>query len=77
VQKSGRTELLEMVAASEPIARKLRAIERAQWPIQFSHVIQPAQAFLVATIARKIDETIWVLCPSVHSQELLYESLLN
>ncbi len=66
-----------MVAASEPIARKLRAIERAQWPIQFSHVIQPAQAFLVATIARKIDETIWVLCPSVHSQELLYESLLN
>src|SRR5438552_18274393 len=66
-----------MVAASEPTARKLRAIERGQWPIQFSHVIQPAQAFLVATIARKIDETIWVLCPSVHSQELLYESLLN
>ncbi len=66
-----------MVAASEPIARKLRAIERAQWPIQFSHVIQPAQAFLVATIARKINETIWVLCPSVHFQELLYESLLN
>jgi transcription-repair coupling factor (superfamily II helicase) len=77
VQKLGFTELLEMVAASEPVARKLRAIERAQWPIQFSHVIQPAQAFLVATIARKIDETIWVLCPSVHSQELLYESLLN
>src|SRR6266478_3498508 len=66
-----------MVAASEPIARKLRAIERAQWPIQFSHVIQSAQAFLVATIARKIDTTIWVRCPSVHSQELLYESLLN
>src|SRR5256886_657124 len=66
-----------MVAASQPIARKLRAIERAQWPVQFSHVIQSAQAFLVATIARKIDETIWVLCPSVHSQELLYESLLN
>src|SRR5438876_605839 len=66
-----------MVAASEPTARKLRAIERGQWPIQFSHVIQPAQAFLVATIARKIDKTIWVLCPSVHSQELLYESLLN
>jgi len=66
-----------MVAASEPIARKLREIERAQLPVQFSHVIQPAQAFLVATIARKIDKTIWVLCPSVHSQELLYESLLN
>jgi transcription-repair coupling factor (superfamily II helicase) len=77
VQKSGRKELLEMVAASEPIARKLRAIDRAQWPVQFSHVTQPAQAFLVATIAHEIDKTIWALCPNVHSQELVYESLLN
>ncbi len=77
MQKPGSTDLLEIVAKSEPIARKLRAIERAQWPVQFSHVIEPAQAFLVATIASKIENTIWVLCPSVHSQELLYESLLN
>jgi transcription-repair coupling factor (superfamily II helicase) len=77
VEKSGRKELLEIVAASEPIARKLRAIDRAQWPVQFSHVTQPAQAFLVATIAHWINKTIWVLCPNVHSQELLYESLLN
>jgi transcription-repair coupling factor (superfamily II helicase) len=77
VEKSIRTELLEVIAASEPIARKLRAIERTQWPVRFSHVIQPAQAFLIATIARKIGKTIWVLCPSVHSQEMLYESLLN
>jgi transcription-repair coupling factor (superfamily II helicase) len=77
VQKPGRTELLEIVAKSEPIARKVREIKRAQWPVQFSHVIEPAQAFLVATIASKIESTIWVLCPSVHSQELLYESLLN
>ena len=66
-----------MVAASEPIAHKLRAIDGAQWPVQFSHVAQPAQAFLVATIAHEIDKTIWVLCPNVHSQELVYESLLN
>jgi len=77
VQKSGYAELLEIVAESEPIARKLRAIERVQWPVQFSHVVEPARAFLLATIASKIDKTIWVVCPSVHSQELLYESLLN
>ena len=77
MEKSIRVELLKIVAESESIARKLRAIERAQWPVQFSHVIQPAQAFLVAGIARKIDKTIWVLCPSVHSQESLYESLVN
>jgi transcription-repair coupling factor (superfamily II helicase) len=77
VEKSGRKELLEIASASEPIARKLRAINGAQWPVQFSHVTQPAQAFLVATIAHRIDKTIWVLCPNVHSQELVYESLLN
>ena len=77
MQKSRPKDLLKIVVASEPIARKLRAIGRAQWPVQFSHVTQPAQAFLVATIAQGIDKTIWVLCPNVHSQELIYESLLN
>ena len=81
-------EFLERVAASEPIAHKLKAIQRAEWPVRFSHVIQTGQAFLAAVLAnahrgRRIDKrqvadsTIWVLCPSVHSQELFYESLLN
>ena len=88
MEKSVRTELLERVAASEPIARKLAAIQKAVWPVQFSHVIQPAQPFLAAVIAsswhrlpvdhrQDVYATIWVLCPSVHSQELFYESLLN
>ncbi len=57
-------------------------------PCRFSHVIQPAQPFLTAVVAnachgRRLDEqdaaasTIWVLCPSVHSQEAFYESFLN
>src|ERR1700757_3875398 len=88
VEESIRAELLERVAASEPIARKLAAIQKAVWPGQFSHVIQPAQPFLAAVIAssgqrlpaddrQDVDSTIWLLCPSVHSQELVYESLLN
>src|SRR5438132_12943035 len=63
-------------------------MQKAQWLVQFSHVIQPAQPFLAAVIAsswhrlpaddrQDVDSTIWLLCPSVHSQELLYESLLN
>lgn len=82
------TVLLERVAASETIARKLDAIQRGQWPVRFSHVIQPAQSFLAAVLAnachdrrldkrRAADSIIWVLCPSVHSQEVFYESLLN
>jgi transcription-repair coupling factor (superfamily II helicase) len=77
VEKSTPGDLLTLVARSEPIAAKLRQIENRTWPIVFSHVIDSAQAFLVATIAHNIDKTIWVFCPSVHSQELLYESLLN
>src|SRR5881392_4221120 len=85
VEKSIGKQLLEIVAATEPIGRKLLALQQAQWPVRFSHVIQPAQPFLAAVIAqtlhrRPLDNrraTIWILCPSVHSQEVFYESLLN
>ena len=66
-----------MAAEADPISRKLRELESGRRPVAFSHVIEPAQAFLVAAIAGKIPETIWVLCPTVRSQELLFESLLN
>jgi transcription-repair coupling factor (superfamily II helicase) len=77
VEKSTPADLLTLVARSEPIAAKLRQIENRTWPVVFSHIVDSAQAFLVATIARNVDKTIWVFCPSVHSQELLHESLLN
>ena len=81
-------ELLERVAASDPIARKLAAIQSAQSLVQFSHAIEPAQPFLAAAIAyachrcaldsrQAANSTIWILSPSVHSQEVFYESLLN
>jgi transcription-repair coupling factor (superfamily II helicase) len=69
--------LLELAAKAEPIADKLRQIGQRIWPVAFSHAIEPAQSFLVATIARKIDTTIWVLAPSVRAQELFYEGLVN
>ena len=86
VEKSA--ELLERVATSDPIAHKLAAIQAAQSPLKFSHVIEPAQPFLAAVIAyvcqrrqldsgQAVDSTIWILSPSVHSQEMFYESLLN
>src|SRR5881397_441539 len=88
VEKSIGRQLLETVAATEPIGRKLDAIKKAAWPVRFSHVIESAQAFLAAVIVearqrraasdrQTADPTIWILCPSVHSQELFYESLLN
>jgi hypothetical protein len=75
VQKN--EDLLILVAESPSIASKLRQIEDKAWPVSFSHVIDSAQPFLVAALARKIHKPIWVLCPSVRAQELFYESLVN
>ena len=77
MERSIHDELLALAASAEPIAEKLRKIDNRTWPVAFSHVIESAQAFLVATIARKIDKTLWVLCPSARSQELFYEGLVN
>jgi len=65
------------VAGTEQISQKLRDVGKGARPVAFSHVTEPAQAFLVAAIAGEIRKTLWVLCPNVRSQELLYESLLN
>jgi len=52
VGRSKHEELLAAAASFEPIAQKLRKIDKHIWPVAFSHVIEPAQAFLVAAIAR-------------------------
>jgi transcription-repair coupling factor (superfamily II helicase) len=77
VEDSSRNPLSAVAAGAEPISQKLREIEQGARPVAFSHVTEPAQAFLVAAIAEEIRKTFWVLCPNVRSQELLYESLLN
>ena len=74
---STEDELPALVARAEPITRKLREIEERWYPVTFSHVIEPAQAFLVAAIVQAIPRTLWVICPSVRTQELLHESLVN
>ena len=70
-------ELLGAVVRSAPIAARLRAFREGQWPAAFSHVIVPAQAFLVAALATALEPSLWVICPDVRRQELLYEALLN
>ena len=77
MEKSTAEELLALVARSEPIARKLRQIGNPAGPVKFSHVVEAGQAFLIAALARNIDQTIWVLCPSVRAQDSLYDTLMN
>ena len=77
VERSTSGELLERVAQAEAIARKIAQIDKQRAPVKFSHVIAPAQAFLSAVIAQHVQETVWILCPSVRAQDSLYETILN
>ncbi|MFL6590969.1 MAG: DEAD/DEAH box helicase, partial [Chthoniobacterales bacterium] len=77
MEESAHDQLPSIVAQAGPISQKIRAIAGGLRPVTFSHVSEPAQALLVAALAREISKTIWILCPNIRSQELLYESLLN
>ena len=77
MEDSSSDSLPSIVARAESISQKLREIGKGARPVAFSHVTEPAQAFLVAAIASEVRKTFWILCPNVRSQELLYESLLN
>jgi transcription-repair coupling factor (superfamily II helicase) len=75
--EKNNTDLLAIAASAPPIASKLRRIEEANWPVAFSHVLDSAQPFLLAAIARTAEKPIWVICPSVRTQESFYETLVN
>ena len=77
MQEFTHEDLLEIVSQSASIAAKRREIDNRQFPVTFSHVIDAAQPFLVAVLARGIKNISWILCRSVRSQELLHESLSN
>jgi transcription-repair coupling factor (superfamily II helicase) len=77
VEKPFASELLDRVAQSKPIARKLEQITASRASVKFSHVIPPAQAFLSAIIGGHVRKSVWILCPTVRNQDSLYETILN
>ncbi|MFN2622512.1 MAG: transcription-repair coupling factor [Chthoniobacterales bacterium] len=77
MEESSTDHLPDIAAHTDSISQKIREIGEGVRPIAFSHVTEAAQSFLAAAIAGEIPRTLWVLCPSVRSQELLYETLLN
>jgi len=77
VEESSDDPLPSIVIRTDSVSQKLREIAGGVRPVTFSHVAESAQAFLVAALATDVRKTLWVLCPNVRSQELLYESLLN
>ncbi|MDQ6765763.1 MAG: transcription-repair coupling factor [Verrucomicrobiota bacterium] len=77
VQELSGVELLARVLGAEPVAQKLRAFDQGQTPAAFSHVTEAAQPLLAGVIANHFARTTWIICATVRSQEMLYETLLN
>jgi len=77
VEKNLAASLLERVAQAAPIAAKLDSIAKRHGTVKFSHIIDPAQAFVAGVIAHRVKSTVWVLCPSVRAQDSIYETLQN
>jgi transcription-repair coupling factor (superfamily II helicase) len=77
VEESSGDRLPSIVTRTDSISQKIHEVAGGVRPVAFSHVAESAQPFLVAALATEIRKTLWVLCPNVRSQELLYESLLN
>ncbi len=69
--------LVEAAARAPALAAKLRAAGHGLWPVHFSHVIESAQPFLAAIVARTVKGRLWILCRTVRQQESFYDNLTN
>ncbi len=74
---NGGADILDLAAAAPSLAAQLRAIEENKRPVAFSHVVESAQPFLLAIIGRFTKRRLWVLCPTIRTQESFYDTLTN
>ncbi len=70
------TNLLENVCLCAALAPKFKAL-RAGEDALFEHVIEAAQPFVAALIARVFKQRIWVVCSNGRSQEHFHNELSN
>jgi transcription-repair coupling factor (superfamily II helicase) len=69
--------MLDLAAAAPSLAAKLRELDGKARPLAFSHVVESAQPFLLALIARSTKRRLWVLCPTIRTQESFHDTLSN
>ncbi len=69
-------DILEHLASAEPLTAKLAQL-RAGEDIVFEHVVEAAQPFLAALLARQAKARLWIVCANVRAQETFHNELLN
>src|SRR4051812_27798626 len=69
--------MVDIAATAPTIADRLQKIGERRWPAAFSHVVEAAQPFVVAAMARTLKARLWVLCPTIRAQESFHDTLTN
>jgi transcription-repair coupling factor (superfamily II helicase) len=72
-----QTDLLDEIATSPPLAKKLGALRTSTGTVGFEHVIDAARPTLAALLARQAKGRVWVVCRDVRAQETIHNELLH
>ena len=70
-------DLLDEIAASPPIAEKMKRLRAGEKALVFDHVAESAQPFLTALLARHLKDRLWIVCANVRAQEVFHNELLH
>jgi transcription-repair coupling factor (superfamily II helicase) len=70
-------DLLDEIAASPPIAEKVKRLRAGENALVFDHVVDAAQPFLAALLARQLKDRLWIACANMRAQEVFHNELLH
>ena len=74
---TAKSDLLDELAASPPLAEKLGAVRTGAAAVAFEHVVENARPVLAALIARVAKTRVWIVCADVRAQESVHNELLH
>jgi transcription-repair coupling factor (superfamily II helicase) len=72
-----KSDLLNDIAASPPLAEKLGALRTGAAAVAFEHVVESARPVLAALLARQARGRVWIVCADVRAQEAMHNELLH
>ena len=72
-----KSDLLDDIAASPPLAEKLGAVRTGAAAVAFEHVVESARPVLAALLARVAKGRVWIVCRDVRAQEAIHNELLH
>ncbi len=72
-----KSDLLDDIAASPPLAEKLGALRTGAAAVAFEQVVESARPVLAALLARAVKARVWIVCADVRAQEAMHNELLH